>query len=95
MDDYDALMDRFLATPEMEELDGLIEAVREAAKAGQGSITVETKVLGRIVDDLSVGRLNLGFYRDHWNRFCDENNRPEYKIGQEQGGAAPDGGGPF
>jgi len=91
----DELMTTFLATDEMVELDNLIEDVREAMRAGKTEVTLPIETLGRLIDDIAVGRLNFTFYRESWNRYCDQHGRPDQKIGQEQGEAAPDGGGPF
>jgi hypothetical protein len=91
----DELMTAFLATNEMADLDNLIEDVREAVRAGKPEITLKTETLSRFIDDIAVGRLNFTFYQESWNKFCDQQGRPDQKIAQEQGDAIPDGDGPF
>jgi hypothetical protein len=75
---------------------------KRATAAGVGPLP-PPKVLNQIVLNelhdqlhwLITGPARFSYYRDLWNRFCDEQGAPDQKIQDSQASAGEGGAGPF
>lgn len=87
------LIETFLATEEMGDWQGFVEAANAAIAKGEERAELPLAFLKTVIDEISTGPTMFAAVREVWNRACDEQDMPSRKFAAdddtEEGGDGP------